>query len=155
MRTQDVKHIVVHCSATMPEQDIGASEIRDWHLANGWSDIGYHAVIRRDGTVEPGRSLDSSPEPGWQPKQGAHVSGHNHDSVAVCLVGGLDSAGRPGMTFTVEQLDRLRDLLADWKRQFPQAEILGHRDFPGVTKACPCFDVRDWLGRTAFNGAQS
>lgn len=156
METSAVKYIVVHCSATMADQDIGADVIRRWHVEErGWSDIGYHAVIRRDGTVEPGRSLDMSALPGWQPRQGAHVERHNHESVAVCLVGGLDRNGRPEENFTVEQLNALRDLLTDWKRRFPQAEILGHRDFPGVAKACPCFDVRDWLGRPGFNGRQS
>jgi len=30
-------------------------------------------------------------------------------------------------------------------RQHPQAVIVGHRDLPGVAKACPCFDVKRWL----------
>ena len=51
--------IVVHCSATKPSMDIGVKEIRDWHVnGNGWSDIGYAYVIRRNGALELGRDLD-------------------------------------------------------------------------------------------------
>lgn len=46
-------YIVVHCAATKPSMDIGADTIRDWHVnGNGWRDIGYHLVIKRNGDVE-------------------------------------------------------------------------------------------------------
>jgi hypothetical protein len=79
--------IVLHCSATRASQvNIGAKDIRRWHKDKGWADIGYHYVIKRDGTLEKGRALDAV---------GAHVEGHNSDSVGVCLVGGLnDPCGR-------------------------------------------------------------
>jgi N-acetylmuramoyl-L-alanine amidase len=50
--------IAIHCSATRPSQDVGAADIRKWHKAQGWADIGYHFVIRRDGKIEKGRALD-------------------------------------------------------------------------------------------------
>lgn len=79
---KETKRIVVHCSATTPGMDIGAAEIRDWHVnENSWDDIGYHIVIRRDGTIEMGRQEGA---------QGAHAAGYNHDSFAICLVGGID-----------------------------------------------------------------
>ena len=56
--TRYIGEIFIHCSATPPSMDISADDIRDWHLARGWSDIGYHAVIKRDGTIEAGRSED-------------------------------------------------------------------------------------------------
>ena len=49
------EYIVVHCSATRPEMDIGVQELRKWHMKKGWTDVGYHYVIRRNGTVERGR----------------------------------------------------------------------------------------------------
>lgn len=133
-RTTDF--IVVHCSATKPSQDIGASEIRKWHVEdNGWSDIGYHQVIRRNGAIELGRPLHVS---------GAHAQGFNQHSVGVCLVGGVDSSNNPVNNFTAKQFDSLEITLDYWKRIYSKAKVLGHRDLPGVTKACPCFDAIEW-----------
>ena len=144
--TKKVKYIVVHCSATTPDPRLGVEDIRKWHKDKGWKDVGYHAVIRTDGTVEYGRPLDTSAEPGWQPQQGAQVAGYNAQSVGVCYIGGLspDPGHKPMDTRTPEQKIALRILLQEWRRQFPNAEILGHRDFPDVNKECPCFDVRSW-----------
>ena len=51
------KGIIIHCSATKPSMDIGVKEINEWHLQRGWSGIGYHYVIRRNGDLETGRDL--------------------------------------------------------------------------------------------------
>lgn len=130
-----VRFIAVHCSATTPEMNIGAAEIRKWHLAKGWSDIGYHYVIRRDGTVEAGRSLEF---------QGAHVEGHNHESVGLCMVGGIKPDGTPDANFTAAQYASLENLIKLLLPRYPGAVVRGHRDFPGVTKACPSFDAVAW-----------
>lgn len=133
---REIKNLVVHCAATRASMDIGAEEIRKWHLARGFNDIGYHFVIRRDGELEWGR-------PVW--KQGAHVRGHNRDSIGICLVGGLnDETFKPEDNFTDEQYATLRALLLDLSLKYPNAEVLGHRDFKGVRKACPCYDVIPW-----------
>ena len=131
----DIKYITVHCADTKPTMDIGAEEIDQWHRQRGFLMIGYHFVIRRDGTLETGRPLD-------QP--GAHVQGHNTGNVGVCLVGGMSSRGKPEQNFKAEQYDALKALLKDLFEQYPNAKLMGHRDFPGVTKQCPCFDVRQW-----------
>lgn len=137
MKMREIKWLVVHCSATRASADIGAGEIRAWHMGGrGWRDIGYHYVIRRDGRVEDGRPLD---------RPGAHVVGHNARSVGICLAGGLDERGRPEDNFTEAQRRALKVLLLRLRRSFPAADILGHRDFPAVRKDCPCFDVRGWL----------
>lgn len=143
------KHIVLHCSATRANQDVGAKEIRAWHRARGWSDIGYHYVIRRNGTVERGRQPDNS--------IGAHVEGHNSNTLGICLVGGLNNrTGAPEDNFTPAQHQALADLIKRLLPRFPGATILGHRDLSpdrdgdGVVephewlKACPCFNARDW-----------
>jgi len=135
MRPQ-TNYIVVHCSATEPNQNIGVEEIRQWHMAHGWDDVGYHVVIRRTGKIEFGRQMDAV---------GAHVRGHNRESVGICMIGGLDSEGRPANTFTRQQFDALHEVLDVLLLAYPGAEILGHRDFPGVQKECPCFDVKDWF----------
>jgi N-acetyl-anhydromuramyl-L-alanine amidase AmpD len=76
---------------------------------------------------------------------GAHVSGHNAGNLGICLVGGLDEAGKPEDNFTPEQFGALIDLLEELLQQFPDAQVLGHRDWPNVKKACPCFDVKHFL----------
>ena len=52
-----IRKIIIHCSATPEGKDIDAEEIRQWHLDKGWRDIGYHYVIKLDGTVEEGGPL--------------------------------------------------------------------------------------------------
>lgn len=135
-----VGFIVVHCSATRPSQDFDVDDIRRMHLRRGFLDVGYHYVIKRDGTVEPGRPLD---------RQGAHAERFNHLSVGVCLIGGVseDDVKVAEDNFTEEQFASLRSLLRELKLNFPGAEILGHRDLPNVHKACPSFDVREELER--------
>lgn len=133
---KEVKYLVVHCAATPPSMDIGAKEIRQWHLKRGWADIGYHRIIRRDGTIEEGRPEHVA---------GAHVRGFNRVSLAVCLVGGVDDENKPEDNFTKEQFSSLKSLLDQWAEKYPEAEIRGHRDFPGVKKACPSFDVKKWI----------
>lgn len=130
--------IVVHCSATPPKMDIGAAEMDKWHKERGFDRIGYHLVILRDGKRELGRDLD---------QVGAHAHGVNHKSVAVCLVGGVDKNAQPENNFTLGQLDTLYNALTEWRRIYPHAKIMGHRDLPNVAKACPSFDVSKWLAR--------
>lgn len=128
---RNINQIIIHCSATREGQDITAADIRRWHVdGNGWSDIGYHYVIRLDGTIELGRPLA---------QVGAHCSGRNQGSVGICYVGGLDQNLRPKDTRTPAQKAALRELLQVLRRIFPAATIHGHNEF--AAKACPCFDV--------------
>lgn len=129
------KFLVVHCAATKPTMDIGLREIRQWHRERGWLDIGYHYVIRRDGTVEVGRPQDVI---------GAHVEGHNSESLGICMAGGIDASGKPENNFTAAQFESLRALLDKLKADYPSARIVGHRDLD-PKKACPSFDVASWL----------
>ena len=130
--------IVLHCSATGDNQDIGAAEIDKWHRAKGWQCIGYHYVIRRNGKIEDGRDRDVI---------GAHVEGRNEHSVGICMVGGVDAndVTKAKNNFTPEQFESLHELLLELQLYYPHAKIQGHRDFPKVAKACPSFDVAEWL----------
>lgn len=137
-----IDFIAIHCSATPADRDIGAADIRRWHREKGWRDIGYHYVIRRDGTIEKGR-------PDNQP--GAHEPQINRRSIAVCLVGGSPPAGsaaaRKGLgedNYTDAQWASLRKLVRELHARHPRAEVIGHRDVPGVRKACPSFDAKAW-----------
>ena len=129
MRT--VTLLIVHCSAVRPGQRSSALDIDLWHRALGWKSIGYHFVVRRDGMVETGRSLE---------EVGAHCQGHNCHSIGICYEGGLDEAGRPADTRTPAQRRALRRLLERLHGQFPRAVIVGHHDLNPM-KVCPCFDA--------------
>ena len=134
MRTIDT--IIVHCTATYPEMDIGAIQVKEWHLAKGWSDCGYHWVIKRDGTIEHGRPLANI---------GAHCKGYNDTSIGVALAGGLAHDDKPACNFRTDQYVALEQLVADMQRRFdiPDKNVWGHEEVS--SKACPCFDVRAWM----------
>lgn len=133
---REVNRIIIHCSYTPPSMDIGAETIRDWHVNdNGWTDIGYHYVIRRDGTVEDGRPVE---------RMGAHVRGHNRDSIGICMVGGMSEEGGDDCNFTHWQWESLFDLINDLEITFGRLDIRGHREFDS-NKTCPTFDVQAWV----------
>lgn len=145
-----VKNITIHCSATQNLPSITKDVIKKWHTDKGWSDIGYHAVIETSGMIRFGRPPN---------KTGAHVFGHNKDNYGICLVGGVDSAGKSVMNFNEKQLNSLNYLLTYLKHthKLTDENIRGHRDWfkdtdnDGVItrkewlKDCPCMDVRTWL----------
>lgn len=125
--------IAVHCSATRQGQPFTAKDIDKWHRAQGWSEIGYNAVVLLDGTIERGRDEAQVP---------SHAAGHNSNSIAICYIGGVDANGKPKDTRTPAQKAALLRWLKAKKAQYPGARILGHRDYPGVKKACPSFDAK-------------
>ena len=157
-RRSETQLIILHCSATRPQLDIGRREIREWHLSRGFSDIGYAAVIRRNGLLQFGRHFDDI---------GAQVAGFNSISVGICLVGGLYEDGKeaeddfPGL-FTPAQDHALVDLLQVLLAAYPSAKILGHRDLsPDLNKdgkiskqewlkSCPGFSVENWCKLKGF-----
>lgn len=130
--------IVIHCSATSEKQNFGAADIDKWHRSKGWACIGYHYVIKRDGTLEVGRK---------ESQVGAHVADWNSVSLGICLIGGIDADDptKAEDNYTDAQWVTLKKLLKELKVRYPKAKIQGHRDFPKVAKACPCFDVATWL----------
>lgn len=138
-----IKKIFVHCSATKPSQDhVNADVIKHWHVDdNGWSDIGYHEVVLRNGVSELGRDLDG--DGSSEDETGAHAYGHNKNTYAICLVGGINEKGRPDANFTAAQYRylavRIHCLLV--KYGLTKDDVVGHRDMDSG-KACPSFDAR-------------
>lgn len=132
-----ITHIVVHASATPEGREVSAKEIDRWHRARGFRKIGYHYVIHLDGSVSEGRR---------EVEAGAHVAGHNSNSIGICYIGGVerDDVKKPKDTRTDAQKVTMERLIRELLVRYPGAEVLGHRDFPGVAKACPCFDTRSW-----------
>ena len=121
-----IDKIIIHCSDTPNGRHTTAEDIHRWHLERNWSGIGYHYVIRVDNTLDFGR-----PDY-WQ---GAHASGHNKDSIGICLVGRDE--------YNEDQWRILSDLLRKKLIQYPGAKIIGHNEVS--TKSCPGFDVQWWL----------
>ena len=127
-----INEIIVHCSATPEGKDYTVQDIRRWHKQQGWSDIGYHYVIYRNGHIEPGRDVNLI---------GAHCPNHNSYSIGICYIGGMDYHNKnPKDTRTLAQKAALLSLLKDLRQLYPTAKIYGHRDF--ANKACPSFDAK-------------
>lgn len=129
---EKVKYIIVHCSATAEGKPFCAKDIDRWHHEQGWDGIGYHYVVKLDGTVEKGRD---------ETKVGAHCAGLNSMSLGVCYIGGLTVDGRaPKDTRTTQQKAALLSLIRRLKKKYPKARVVGHHDF-NKGKACPSFDA--------------
>ena len=138
MLTDDVKYLVLHCSATRCDQDYTEEQMMRDHKARHLRTIGYHFYIRKDGsTIHPRQVLEV----------GAHCIPYNRCSLGICYEGGLAPNGLPCDTRTEAQKARLTDLLNILHQLFPKAKIVGHRDLPGtLPKSCPCFDAQKEYG---------
>ena len=124
--------IVVHCSATRCNRSYPVETlIADHQKRFGYT--GYHYYVTRDGQLYQTRHENL---------KGAHAKGYNAHSIGVCYEGGLNAQGMPADTRTPAQKHTLLALLCSLKLDYPDAVILGHRDLPGVKKACPCFDAK-------------
>lgn len=129
--TRRIEKIIVHCTATIEGRDYTLADVTMWHKTRGFSTIGYHYLIYRDGSIHEGRNINVV---------GAHTLGYNQNSIGVCYVGGLARDGKtPKDTRTPAQREALELLLVTLKGNYPKATIHGHREF--APKACPCFDV--------------
>jgi hypothetical protein len=126
MNLKAVKSVVVHHSAT--PQGTTFESIRRGHLAKGWSDIGYHAVILSNGDLRTGRRL---------PLAGAHAPPRNFESIGLCIVG--DNT-RPDEIWTPDQLETAKQYLNALGLVFPGIEVIGHRDVQAGHTACPGLD---------------
>lgn len=141
-----ITEIIVHCSATPEGKDYTVDDIRRWHKQRGYSDVGYHYIVYRNGQLVQGRDINVI---------GAHAAGHNAHSIGICYIGGMSADNtRPEDTRTLRQKGRLLSLLVDLRKLYPNARIIGHRDLSedkngdGIIepsewmKACPSFDAK-------------
>ena len=128
---REINKIIVHCSATREGENYEVAEIRKWHLARGFSDIGYHFYIDLYGEIHKGRDIS---------KIGAHCKGHNRNSIGICYCGGVEADGKtPKDTRTTDQRRALVAVLRTLKAMYPNAVIHSHNDF--ANKACPSFNA--------------
>lgn len=148
---RQIKYIVVHCTAGSQAQK--ATDVVRFHTGPkdkgglGWKAPGYHYVVEADGNV-----VNTWPEE----KISNGVKGYNSYCINVCWVGGVELT-KPSHSAidnrTIAQKHALIALLKELKKQYPDAQIRGHRDFSddkngnGVIdpweriKECPCFDA--------------
>ena len=128
---REINKIIIHCSATREGENYEVAEIRKWHLARGFSDIGYHFYIDLYGEIHKGRDIS---------KIGAHCKGHNRNSIGICYCGGVEADGKtPKDTRYDCQKESLIAVLRTLKAMYPNAVIHSHNDF--ANKACPSFDA--------------
>lgn len=128
---REINKIIVHCSATREGENFEVADIRKWHLARGFNDIGYHFYIDLHGEIHKGRDIS---------KIGAHCKGHNRNSIGICYCGGVEADGKtPKDTRTTDQRRALVAVLRTLKAMFPNAVIHSHNDF--ANKACPSFNA--------------
>lgn len=131
---RSISEIILHCSATPEGKDVTVEAIRQYHIkSRGWSDIGYHYVIYRDGSIHDGRDVNVS---------GAHCSGHNSHSIGICYIGGLEKDGKTAKdTRTYKQKESLVKLVKALLKEYKLTpnRVFGHYQF--ANKACPCFKI--------------
>lgn len=143
---RDINEIIIHTLATPKGWMHGKSidqkvaEVKRWHTdERGWSDIGYHYVIGREGEAREGRPLE---------RAGAHVKGHNKNSIGISLEGGKGGNRRDAFldNFTVEQGTALLNMIERLQKEFGPLKISGHYYY--ANKECPCFNVTEFLNQT-------
>lgn len=120
---------MAHCTATSNFATVEAIQ-NYWRKVLGWKNPGYHYIIRDDGTYEQLASDEAITN---------GVKGHNADSLHIAYIGGENGKD----TRSSEQKKTMYHLIRRAMVKYPQAQVFGHSDF--AVKACPCFDVREWL----------
>ena len=126
-------HLILHCAATPEGKSFTANDIDKMHKQRGFKKIGYHYVIKLDGTIEKGRN---------ETETGAHCVGHNSKSIGICYIGGVAKDGKtPKDTRTDKQKAALFELVNDLMKKYKLTlnDVHGHYEF--ANKACPSFKM--------------
>jgi N-acetylmuramoyl-L-alanine amidase len=130
-----IKYIVIHCTATKQDATIEAI-ISYWQVNLKWKNPGYHFIITKSGYVARLQDVE---------KIANGVAGYNEHAIHISYIGGIDKNKKPIDNRTNPQRAEMLRLIKKFQLLYPNAEVLGHRDFPAVTKDCPSFDVKKWL----------
>ena len=142
---REVTEIVVHWTETPTNKNIGSEEINKIHLESGLNGIGYHYVIRRDGSLQRGRPINI---------QGEHVTvnKHNERSIGIVFVGGINvPSGTPNLenfisvqSLTRSQFNTFDHLCRAFFARFPGGQAVGHNDIDPIEDD-PGFNVREYV----------
>lgn len=135
---RDVERVFLHCSASDRPAHDDVAVMREWHLARGWSDVGYHFFIKKDGEVQDGRGLEVTP---------AAQAGHNAGTIAICL------HGLAVENFTGAQYRGLAELCNEIHRAY-DGMVTFHGHCEVSSKACPVFPYREVLGLDAHGNME-
>ncbi|PZR36507.1 N-acetylmuramoyl-L-alanine amidase [Caulobacter segnis] len=131
-----IRFLTIHCAATPEGRDVSPDDIARWDI-DRFGQESYHLIVTLDGEIH--RRLPDT-------VKGAHVAKANSGNIGVCYVGGLAKDGKtPKDTRTDLQRAALAQIVHDYRERVPNLIVRGHRDWPGVAKACPSFDVAPWL----------
>lgn len=114
-----IKYLVVHCTASPQTQKV-SDILHYWKNALGWKSPGYHVLVEADGTAHELKNIAT-------PTNG--VRGFNANSIHISYIGGINKEGKAVDNRTPQQKEVMLSYLKSWKKQFPEAKILGHRDF--------------------------
>lgn len=142
---RQVNKVFIHCSASDVKSHDNIAIITKWHIdpkppkgvkktagyGNGWKWVGYHFFIRKDGTIEKGRSLEIKP---------AAQGKDNPATIAICLSGG--QYGKADF-FTQEQFESLRKFCEEINQAYYKITFHGHCEVS--EKECPVFDYKEIL----------
>jgi N-acetylmuramoyl-L-alanine amidase len=131
---RNIDYIVIHCTAT-PQHATVESILNYWRNNLGWKNPGYHMLIEANGKVHKLQDFDN-------PTNG--VKGHNYNSIHISYIGGVTGTMKPIDNRTYEQKAAILDCIRQAVEYTEGKKLIiqGHRDFPGVTKACPSFDAK-------------
>jgi hypothetical protein len=152
---QELKYLVLHCTATPEGRDVSAAEIRRWHTSpvsaggRGWKQVGYTDLVHLNGSVERlvANNEDAWVDP-WEITNGA--KGYNSISRHIVYAGGVAADGKtPKDTRTAAQKAALEKYVKDFHAAHPKVKIIGHNQV--AAKACPSFDVSAWLREIGIN----
>lgn len=135
MDPKAIKYLTIHCAATPRDRDVKATTISRWGIQT-FGRISYHHIVELDGAKV--RTLRDD-------QRGAHVAKANTGNIGICYVGGVEQDNVPADTRTDAQKIAIRELVAHYRLKYPGVVVRGHRDWPGVAKACPSFDVGSQL----------
>lgn len=166
--SQKIKYLVIHCTATPEGRDVTGDDIRRMHTAPksaggcGWKTPGYTDLVRLDGTIDRlVANNEDSVVDSFEITNGA--SGYNSVSRHIAYAGGCDRNGKPKDTRTPAQKAALAKYVRDFHAKHPNVKIIGHRDLSpdlngnGIIepfewmKACPSFEVSQWLKEIGIN----
>jgi len=126
-----VDRVFLHCTASSYDHHDDIEVVRQWHLGRGWSDVGYHFMIHKDGSISAGRDLEKTP---------AAQKGHNKGTIAIAMHGGQDAKD----DFSTKQIIALRDFCEDIRNAYGGA-ITFHGHSEVVIRDCPVYDYKTYL----------
>ena len=132
--------VVIHCTQTPPNMDVDVDKVTQWHKERGFDTIGYHYLIKRDGTLQVGRDENVV---------GAHAVAVNGTSVGIALAGGGTSSMGWENNFTPVQFETLKSIILKLKDKYNIEKIIGHYQVDDG-KECPSFDVPGWLEKNGL-----